>query len=147
MHESGREFSKAQSTVYFDGSFWVCVCERECNRKLQVCKIVFGAEPKDYEVLDYLQEHYYSLNFSAPMPVQLKSGKGARDINPKRLKRLSSREMRQHGISTKAQLALSAARDEHKQMKKKQDRVRKIDKNSHRRVVRMTKRKLKHRGH
>lgn len=34
-------------TVYFEDPFWVGVFERTQNGTLSVCKITFGAEPKD----------------------------------------------------------------------------------------------------
>ena len=37
-------------TVFFDDPFWVGVFERTDGGKLSVCKVTFGAEPKDYEV-------------------------------------------------------------------------------------------------
>ena len=37
-------------TVYFDEPFWVGVFERCDNGKLSVCKITFGAEPKEQEI-------------------------------------------------------------------------------------------------
>ena len=45
-------------TVYFDDPFWVGVFERIEDGKLSVSKITFGAEPKDYEVLEFVLEHY-----------------------------------------------------------------------------------------
>ncbi len=30
--------------------------------KLSVCKITFGAEPKDYEIYDFVLKNYYRLN-------------------------------------------------------------------------------------
>ena len=35
-------------TVLFDEPFWVAVYERQFGNKYEVCKITFGAEPKDY---------------------------------------------------------------------------------------------------
>ena len=37
-------------TVYFEEPFWVGVFERIEDGKLSVAKVIFGAEPKDYEV-------------------------------------------------------------------------------------------------
>ena len=37
-------------TVFFEGPFWVGVFERVSEGKLTVCKVTFGAEPKDGEV-------------------------------------------------------------------------------------------------
>ena len=44
---------KASLTVFFEDPFWVGVFERIEDGKLSVCKVTFGAEPKDYEVWDY----------------------------------------------------------------------------------------------
>ena len=43
-----------QLTVFFDDPFWVGVFERIEENKLSVCRVVFGAEPKDYEVYDFI---------------------------------------------------------------------------------------------
>ena len=44
-------------TVFFDDPFWVGVFERTDGGKLSVCKVTFGAEPKDYEVWEYVLRH------------------------------------------------------------------------------------------
>ena len=44
-------------TVYFDAPFWVGVFERIEDEKLSVCKITFGAEPKDYEILEFVLKY------------------------------------------------------------------------------------------
>ena len=51
-------------TVYFEEPFWVGVFERIEDGKLSVAKVTFGAEPKDYEVQEYIQKCYFSLKFS-----------------------------------------------------------------------------------
>ena len=35
--------------------------ERISEGKLSVCKVTFGAEPKDYEVYDFVLRNYYRL--------------------------------------------------------------------------------------
>ena len=35
--------------VFFEEPFWVGIFEKDYNGKLSVCKVTFGAEPKDYE--------------------------------------------------------------------------------------------------
>lgn len=47
-------------TVYFEDPFWVGVFERTQNGTLSVCKITFGAEPKDYAVHAYVLRHFTS---------------------------------------------------------------------------------------
>ena len=45
-------------TVFFEEPFWVGIFERIEDGKLSVAKITFGAEPKDYEVQEYIQKCY-----------------------------------------------------------------------------------------
>lgn len=51
-------------TVFFEEPFWIGVFERISEGKLSVCKITFGAEPKDYEIYDFVLKNYYRLKFS-----------------------------------------------------------------------------------
>lgn len=48
-------------TVFFDEPFWVGVFERIEDGKLSVCRVTFGAEPKDYEIYEFVLAHYYVL--------------------------------------------------------------------------------------
>lgn len=41
-------------TVLFEEPFWIGILERKIDGKLSVCKVIFGAEPKDYEVYEFL---------------------------------------------------------------------------------------------
>ena len=70
-------------TVYFEDPFWVGVFERIENGKLTVAKVTFGAEPKDYEIQEYIQRYYFSLKFSPAVYTVVKETKS----NPKRLQR------------------------------------------------------------
>ena len=51
-------------TVFFEAPFWVGVFERVDNGMLSACKVNFGSEPKDYEVWEYILQHYHELDFS-----------------------------------------------------------------------------------
>ena len=58
--------------VYFEDPFWVCLCRRGSGIAWEASKIVFGAEPKDCQVYDFLLANYHRLEFSpsmAPEPV------------------------------------------------------------------------------
>ena len=55
-------------TVYFEEPFWVGVFERIEDGKLSVAKVIFGAEPKDYEVQEYIQQ-YYSKSIQSSFPL------------------------------------------------------------------------------
>ena len=51
-------------TVYFEEPFWVGIFEHIEDGKLSVAKVIFGVEPKDYEVQEYIQKYYFGLKFS-----------------------------------------------------------------------------------
>ena len=51
-------------TVYFEEPFWVGVFEKIEDGKLSVAKVTFGAEPKEYEVYEFVLKYYYRLQFS-----------------------------------------------------------------------------------
>ena len=55
---------KCKLTVYFAEPFWIGIFERICDGKLSVAKVTFGAEPKDYDIQEFVLKHYYDLQFS-----------------------------------------------------------------------------------
>lgn len=73
----------ARITVCFEAPFWIGVLEREWGGTLEVCKIVFGAEPRDYEVYAFLMSHWRELRFSPPVT----GVRRAEAANPKRARR------------------------------------------------------------
>lgn len=98
---------EAKLTVYFEAPFWVGVFERIEGDRLSAAKVTFGAEPKDYDVLRYVLDHYHELAFSPPV---VSEGR-ARADNPKRRQRAAAREMQNTGVGTRSQQALQAQRE------------------------------------
>ena len=94
-------------TVYFEEPFWIGVFERIEDGKLSVAKVIFGAEPKDYEVQEYIQKHYASLKFSPAVDAVVKDIKR----NPKRMQREARRQMQETGIGTKSQQVIDKVTD------------------------------------
>ena len=94
-------------TVYFEEPFWIGVFERIEDGKLSVEKVTFGAEPKDYEVQEYIQKHYASLKFSPAVDAVVKDIKR----NPKRMQREARRQMQETGIGTKSQQVIDKVTD------------------------------------
>ncbi|MBR1930649.1 MAG: YjdF family protein [Lachnospiraceae bacterium] len=64
--------ASSKLTVFFEDPFWVGAFERAIDGKLSVSKVVFGAEPKDYEVWDFVLNHYYELKFSPFVEARIK---------------------------------------------------------------------------
>ena len=88
----------ATLTVLFQDPFWVGIYERREGRTYQVCKITFGAEPKDYEVYAFLLEHWRHLPFSPSMEA---AAPEERRINPKRMQRQIHRSLQNTALAQK----------------------------------------------
>ena len=52
---------KTESTLYFDGQFWVGVIERHEADRVCAVRIVFGAQPSDAEFYEFLLTHANAL--------------------------------------------------------------------------------------
>jgi len=63
---------EAKLTVYFNDPFWVGVFERIEDGKLSVCRVTFGAEPKDYDVWEFVLKHYYKSEFSPAVETDIR---------------------------------------------------------------------------
>ena len=88
--------------VYFEDPFWVGLFQRWESGKLRVCKVTFGAEPKEQELYCFLQARYASLAFGPAVPDSEKP----MHKNPKRRQRTAHRLLLQNGAGTKSQQAL-----------------------------------------
>lgn len=131
-------------TVFFEEPFWVGVYERETDGRYEVCNITFGAEPKDYEVYDFMLKNYDKLCFSP----SLEAGAGAdKRINPKRMQREINKQLDNTGIGTKAQQALKLQQEQGKLERKERSREQRDAEKERQFELRQEKRKEKHRGH
>ncbi len=84
-------------TVYHDGQFWVGLAEHVENGRYGVARIVFGAEPSDEEILQFVLSKWEKLTFSGGEPAE----KHEPTKNPKRRLREASRTLKQPAMSTK----------------------------------------------
>ncbi|MBS5165961.1 MAG: YjdF family protein [Butyricicoccus pullicaecorum] len=130
-------------TVYFEEPFWVGVFERFKEGKLSAAKVVFGAEPKDYEVLEYIQKYYFSLKFSPAVDMVVKDAKR----NPKRIHRQAKKQMKEIGIGTKSQQALNLQREQNKQTRKARNREQRKAEEQRLFELKQQKKREKHKGH
>lgn len=134
--------SSGKLTVYFDDPFWVGVFEHIDNGKLSVCKVTFGAEPKDYEVWDFVLENHSKLRFSPSVDVTMKK----KAANPKRVQREAKKQISLSGIGTKSQQALQLLREESKLTRKTVSKQQRDAEKQRRFDLKQQKRKEKHRG-
>jgi len=131
-----------QMTVLFEGAFWVGVFEKTEGNCLSVAKVTFGAEPKDFEVRNFILKHFYELKFSPKVETQVKE----RKQNPKRAQREAKKQLQCVGIGTKSQQALSLQHEENKQNRKEKSREQKHIEEERRFILKQAKKKEKHRG-
>lgn len=129
-------------TVYFEDPFWVGVFQRTAEGKTRFCKVTFGAEPKDYEVAQYLLKHYVRLPFGPE--VQASERQAAH--NSKRDRREARRQVRAAGAGTKAQQALARQRELQKTERRMTSRADREEEEKHRFEERQRKKKEKHKG-
>lgn len=130
-------------TVYFDGQFWIGIYERISEGRLEVSKITFGAEPKDYEVYGFILKNWKNLRFSPRIEDNAKEN---RKINPKRMQREINKQLKNKGVGTKSQQALKLQQEQNKLDRKS---LRKMKKEEEKRIqfeLRQKKKKAKHRG-
>ena len=130
-------------TVYFEEPFWVGVFERIEDGKLFVAKVTFGAEPKDYEVQEYIQKYYFSLKFSPAVDTVVKDMKR----NPKKMQRKAKKQMQETGVGTKSQQALKLQQEQNKQERKVRSREKKEADKLRMFELKQQKKRDKHQGH
>ena len=130
-------------TVYHDGQFWVGLAEHVEGGRYGVARIVFGAEPSDEEILQFVISRWARLSFFVGDPAE--ASEPAR--NPKRRAREASKALRQPAMSTRAQQALANQRETMKRESAHVRSRRRADEAEARFEQRRLKRKQKHRGH
>ena len=134
--------TQGKLTVFFEDPFWVGVFERIEHGKLSASKITFGAEPKDYDVWEYVLKNYDQLRFSPSVDVVVKR----EAVNPKRMQREAAKQIASAGIGTKSQQALQLQREESKLERKTISREQREAEKQRQFDLRQQKRKEKHRG-
>ena len=130
-------------TVFFDNPFWVGVFERVDEGKLSVCKVTFGAEPKDYDVWEFVLRHYDELVFSPAVETEMRQIAD----NPKRRLRNVRKQTERNGIGTKSQQALQLQREEMKTERRQISREQRDAEAQRRFEMKQVKKKEKRRGH
>lgn len=129
-------------TVFFEDPFWIGVIERISEGGLSVCKVTFGAEPKDYEVLDFLLRNYDQLRFSPAVAAVVKEAVR----NPKRIQREVHKQVQNTGIGTKSQQALKLQQEQIKTERKTVSREQREAEKQRQFELKQQKRKEKHKG-
>ena len=134
---------KSRLTVYFEDPFWVGVFERICDGTLSASKVTFGAEPKEYEVWEFILRQHHRLCFSPAVAAAVKEARK----NPKRVQRDVKKQLQNVGIGTKSMQALKLQQEQNKQERKVKARMRKLEAAERLFELKQQKKTEKHKGH
>lgn len=132
-------------TVYFNGQYWIGVVEHNEDSKLKACQFIFGPEPKDGDVMDFVEHQMLPLLSSSkqqvaiPKPIDKK-------INPKRLARQIAKEIQMKGISSFAQESIKLELDSRKKERKVTNKKKYEEFQEKKYILKVQKAKEKHRG-
>lgn len=135
---------RSKLTVLFQEPFWVGIYEREYANIYEVAKIIFGADPKDCEVYEFMLQNVCRLQFSPSLETE---SAAERKINQKRIQRAISCRLNQTFIGTKAQQALKLLQEQNKVNRKTISRDQRLEEEQRKFNLKQAKRKQKHRGH
>ena len=131
-------------TVLFEDPFWIGLFEQTDHEGLHVCKVTFGAEPTEKEVMEFIDKNWHRLQFSQAVDVAPTT-----EIrkNPKRQLREAKKQMQSQGIGTKSQLALKLQQEQNKMERKQRSKTEREAEKQRQFDLRQTKKKEKHKGH
>lgn len=138
--------SSTTLSIFFEGPYWVAILEQVTADKLRAARYVFGSEPSDPEVYEFIDQHYADLltHLSEPIPI---SEHATKQINPKRQQRLIQKQINESHSSTKAQEALRLQLETNKKAKQQHKKRDREALQAFKRAQKIQKRKEKHRGH
>lgn len=143
LKQCDRMSAKIRFTVLFENPFWIGLYERVDDDRYEVCKITFGAEPKDYEVYEFLLQNWRRLKFSPPTKTEKIE---ERRINPKRMQREINSQLKNTGVGTKAQQAIKLWQEQNKVERNARSREQREAEKERRYDLRQEKKKAKHKG-
>jgi hypothetical protein len=110
---------EGKCTIYFEDPFWVGIFEREDENGYAAARQVFGAEPGDAELLQWIFSEYSHLSYSRARP---QAAAGAKEVGFKRRQRELRQEMETSGVGTRAQRAVQAEYERRKQERQAETR-------------------------
>lgn len=134
-------------TVLIENSFWVGIFERTDSEGYAVARKIFGAEPTDAQLYEFVLIHFDELRFTEPQEFQLL----IKRKNPKRVQRAVRHEMEKakKGLpsTTHAQEVLRLELEKNKKLRKMTSKAEKEACQEEKFRQKQEKKKKKHRGH
>lgn len=131
-------------SVYFENPFWVGIYERQDDEGYSVARVVFGSEPTEAVLYEFILKNYKQFKFSR---ANVNEKVDSKQKNYKRAQREARQAMRIEGVGTKAQEALKLALAENKRERREHSRVERKQEADELFRLRQQKKQEKHRGH
>lgn len=135
------------ATIFFDKRYWVGAFERTDREGFAIARHIFGSEPSDPEVYEFVLTHYTELKFGEPKEFALE----IKRMNPKRVQREVRREMERMKETAKpstfAQDYMREELEKKKLAKKQLSREEKQARKDEQFTLKQKKKKEKQRGH
>lgn len=136
-----------KATIFFEKRFWVGTFERTDKDGYAVARHIFGGEPSDPEIHEFVLKHYHELKFGELKEVTIQIQR----MNPKRVQREVRREMEKMRETTKpSTIAQDYMREEMEKKKMEKKSISSAEKQARKDeqfAIKQEKRKEKHRGH
>lgn len=136
-----------KATIFFDKRFWVGTFERTDKAGYAVARHIFGDDPSDPEIYEFVLNHYLELKFGEAKEIHIQIQR----MNPKRVQREVRREMGKLKETTKpSTMAQDYMREEIEKNKKEKKSITSAEKQARKNLqfaIKQEKRKQKHRGH
>jgi hypothetical protein len=136
-----------KAMIFFEKRYWVGTFERTDTEGYAIARHIFGEEPSDQEVHDFVLDHYHELKFGEIKEVTIQIQR----MNPKRVQREVRREMERIRETTKpSTFAQEYLREEIEKKKKEKKVVSGAEKKAYKDkqfALKQEKKKEKHRGH
>ena len=134
-----------QFTVYFESPFWIGVLEEEHEGVLYAARHVFGPEPSNETVYQFILHNLNDLRACMTSGVPVDESRRRRK-NPKRMQREIRREMERVGTSTKAHEAMRQQIEHNKRASRTQSKTEHEAERKRKHEIKAQKARKKHRG-
>jgi hypothetical protein len=136
-----------KATIFFDKRYWIGTFERTDKQGYAIARHIFGSEPTDPQVYEFVLAHYQELKFGEPKEFTLK----IKRMNPKRVQREVQKEMNRIKETTEpstfAQDYMREQLEKNKLQKKLLSTAEKQARKDEQFSIRQKKKKEKQRGH
>jgi hypothetical protein len=133
-------------TILFDHPYWIGLLEDERDGCLYAARHIFGAEPSDQQVYEFVLREASILFARMTTGIAIESGK-KHAVGYKRMIREARRSIEDRGISMQAQAAIRQQIEANKQVRQQTSRAAREAERKRKREIARQKAQEKHRGH